>query len=104
MRGTVDPKLPLNLVLGRPKILQLSAAPTRIYVPSKDVITTEIIDELAGREIAVTGIKAGTTTLFLWFEDATSPTGESIVSYLVRVFKDPVLARPIEDFGERFKS
>lgn len=98
--GTVDPQLPLNLVLGRPKILQLSAAPTRIYVPSEDVVITKIIDEFAGREIAVTGVKAGTTTLFLWFEDATSPTGESIVSYLVRVFKDPVLARPIEDLEQ----
>lgn len=97
IQGTVDPKLPLKLVIGRPKILQLKAAPKRIYVPSDDVIKTEIIDEVSGKEVAVTGLTAGTTTLILWFEDPMSPTGESIVSYLVQVFEDPVLARPIED-------
>ena len=97
VKGTISPQLPLNLVIGRPKVLQLAAAPKRIYVPDKDVIKTEIIDELTGKEVAITGLKDGTTTLILWFEDPESPTGEAIVSYLVRVFKDPVLARPIED-------
>lgn len=97
VQGTIDPQLPLNLVLGRPKILQLASAPSRIYVPSGEIIKTEIIDDLSGKEVAVTGLQPGTTTLILWFEDPRSGTGQTAVSYLVRVFKDPVLARPIED-------
>jgi pilus assembly protein CpaC len=97
--GTINPEIPLNLVIGRPKILQLVHAARRIYVPSEDVIRTEIVDENSGREIAITGLKAGTTTLILWFDDPSSPGGQSTVSYLVRVFSDPILARPIEELA-----
>ena len=104
--GTINPEIPLNLVIGRPKILQLVKAASRIYVPNEDVIRTEIVDENSGREVAITGLQAGTTTLILWFEDENSPSGQSTVSYLVRVFSDPILARPIEelakDLNEKF--
>lgn len=104
--GTIDPEIPLNLVIGRPKVLQLVKAAKRVYVPNEDVIRTEIVDEKSGREIAITGLQAGTTTLILWFDDPQSPDGQSVVSYLVRVFTDPILARPIEelskDLNEKF--
>ncbi len=106
IEGTIDPELPLNLVLGRPKVLQLAKIPKRIYVPDEDVIRTEVIDQESGREIAVTGLQPGSTTLILWFEDKQSPSGQTTVSYLVRVFADPILARPIEslenDLNEKF--
>ena len=96
VQSTIDPEIPLNLVLGRPKILQLSAVPRRLYVPDEDVVRTEVIDRDSGREIAVTGLREGSTTLIMWFDDANSPSGQTTVSYLVRVYADPILARPIE--------
>lgn len=96
VESTIDPELPLNLVLGRPKVLQLAKVPKRIYVPDDEIVRTEVIDEQSGREIAITGLQPGSTTLILWFEDASAPSGQSTVSYLVRVFADPILARPIE--------
>ncbi len=97
VRSEVDPELPLSLVVGRPKLLRLSDTPKRIYVPTDDTVRTEIIDHNSGREVAVTGLKVGTTTLMMWFADPSQPSGESIVSYLVRVYDDPVLKRPLEE-------
>ncbi|MCP4889867.1 MAG: hypothetical protein GY904_25080, partial [Planctomycetaceae bacterium] len=98
--GTINPELPLNLVVGRPKVLQLAKAAKRIYVPGVGVIRTEIIDEESGREVAITGIAPGTTTLIFWFDDPNEPGGQSTVSYLVRVFDDPILARPITELAD----
>lgn len=100
IQGAIEAEMPLNLVLGRPKILQLAAVPLRLYVPDDDVVRTEIIDQQSGREIALTGLKAGSTTLVFWFPDATSRSGQTTVSYLVRVYEDPLLARPIEAVEE----
>ena len=106
IQGTIEPELPLNLVIGRPKVLQLAAVPKRIYVPDEQTIRTEVIDRESGKEIAITGLQTGSTSLILWFEDPDSPNGQSAVSYLVRVFSDPILARPIEslerDLNEKF--
>lgn len=97
VESQIDPEIPLPLVLGRPKILRLADAPARVYIPDEDTIRTEIIDQETGRELAVTGIRPGTTTLMLWFKDENAPSGQSVVSYLVRVYEDPVLARPVAD-------
>lgn len=97
VESEIDPELPLSLVLGRPKILRLADTPRRIFVPDDKTIRAEIIDRESGRELAVTGLKPGTTTLMLWFDDKSERSGESIVSYLVRVYEDPVLKRPLED-------
>jgi len=94
---TIDPELPLKLVLGRPKVLQLAETPMRIYTPSDEIIRTEIIDQESGREVAVTGLKVGTTTLIFWFKDASVPSGQTTVSYEVRVYADPLFARPTKD-------
>ncbi|MFK8114397.1 MAG: pilus assembly protein N-terminal domain-containing protein, partial [Rubripirellula sp.] len=74
VESTIDPELPLNLVLGRPKVLQLAKVPRRVYVPDDAVVRTEVVDQQSGREIAVTGLKAGSTTLILWFDDPNSPS------------------------------
>jgi pilus assembly protein CpaC len=97
VEAEINPELPLALVVGRPKILRLSDTPKRIYVPNEDVIRTDAIDQQSGRELAVTGLRAGTTTLMLWFADKSEPSGESIVSYLVRVYDDPILSRPLDE-------
>ena len=100
IESEVDPELPLSLVIGRPKILQLAAAPRRIYVPDDQTIRAELIDQQSGRELAVTGLELGTTTLMLWFDDPQAKNGQSIVSYLVRVYEDPVLKQPLETITE----
>ncbi len=97
VEAQIDPEIPLQLVLGRPKILRLADTPTRIYIPDDDVIRTEVIDQQTGRELAVTGVRPGTTTLMLWFNDEDVPSGQSVVSYLVRVYADPILIRPVGD-------
>ena len=33
----------------------------------------------------------------LWFNDEEAPSGQSVVSYLVRVYADPILTRPVGD-------
>ncbi|GAA5505439.1 type II and III secretion system protein family protein [Novipirellula caenicola] len=88
VEAKIDAEILLPLKLGRPQILQLADTPLRIYVPDEGVIRAEIIDRESGRELAVTGLQPGTTTLMLWFEDQSNPTGQSIVSYLVRVDED----------------
>ena len=95
--STIDPELPLRLVVGRPKILQLADTPKRIYTPSDTIIRTEIIDEDSGKEVAVFGLKPGTTTLIFWFGDDDAPGGQSTVAYEVRVYADPLLALPTKD-------
>lgn len=97
VEAEINPELPLSLVVGRPKILRLSDTPKRIYVPNGDIIRAEAVDQQFGRELVVTGLRPGTTTLMLWFLDKSEPVGESIVSYLVRVYDDPILSRPLDE-------
>jgi len=97
VESQIEPELPLPLVLGRPKILRLADTPTRIYIPDDETIRTEVIDQETGRELAVTGVRPGTTTLMLWFNDEDAPSGQSVISYLVRVYADPLLTRPVGD-------
>ena len=75
VESQIDPEIPLPLVLGRPKILRLADTPARIYIPDDETIRTEVIDQDTGRELAVTGIRPGTTTLMLWFKDEDAPSG-----------------------------
>ncbi len=85
VEAKIDAKLPLDVTLGRPQILQLAQTPRRIFVPDEDIIRAELIDRESGRELAVTGLRSGVSTLVLWFEDSSQKSGQSIVSYLVRV-------------------
>jgi pilus assembly protein CpaC len=85
VQAKVDAQLSLEVTLGRPQLLQLTQTPRRIFVPDDDIIRAEIIDRESGRELAVTGLQPGVTTLILWFEDESQKSGQSIISYLVRV-------------------
>ena len=95
----IEPELSLKLLVGRPKILQLTQTPKRIYTPTDTIINTEIIDQESGKEVAVTGLKPGTTTLIFWFEDPSAPGGQTTIAYEVQVFDDPLLARPTGDLA-----
>jgi len=100
VEATINPDLPLELALGRPKILQLTDAPLRIYLPDEAVVTVDIIDTQSGRELAVTGRQVGSTTLTMWFRDESQPSGHSIVSYLVRVYADSLLTQSLQAFEQ----
>ncbi len=104
IRAEIDPQLPLSLAVGRPKILQFNETPMRIFLPGDDVVTAEILDQKSGREIGLTGLKPGSTTLTLWFEDRSSPDGKAIVSYLVQVYKDPLLTRPLGNLQDEINA
>ena len=93
----IDPELQLSLVTGRPKILRLAGVPTKVYAPRNDIFTIERAGENSVRDLAVTGLRSGTSTLTMWFDDPTAPSGQTVLSYLVRVFDDPAFARPIEE-------
>ena len=105
---SIDPELSLKLVKGRPKVLQLTETPKRIYTPDDRIIRTEIIDEQSGKEVAITGLETGTTTLIFWFDDDGAPGGQSTVAYEVRVYADPLFALPTKDLqadlNEKFPS
>jgi len=95
----IDPELQLSLVTGRPKILRLAEVPTKVYSPRNDIFTVERAGENSVRDLAVTGLQPGTSTLTMWFDDPAAPSGQSVLSYLVRVFDDPAFARPIKDLA-----
>ncbi|MDX1928893.1 MAG: pilus assembly protein N-terminal domain-containing protein [Pirellulaceae bacterium] len=104
VRAEIDPQLPLSLAVGRPKILQFNETPMRIFLPGDDIVTAEILDQKSGREIGLTGLKPGSATLTLWFEDPSSPEGKAIVSYLVQVYKDPLLTRPLGNLQDEINA
>lgn len=104
VRAEIDPQLPLSLAVGRPKILQFNETPMRIFLPGDDVVTAEILDQKSGKEIALTGLKPGSSTLTLWFEDRSNPEGKTIISYLVQVYKDPLLTRPLGNLQDEINA
>lgn len=83
---TVDPQNVLDMVVGRPRILVLKQAPTRVYMPDERIATYQVISDT---ELSVEGRKAGSTVLTLWFPDPANPGKDRILSYLVRVVADP---------------
>ena len=95
LKAEIDPQVPLSLAVGRPKILQFKATPARVFLPNEDVVTAEILDQQSGQELALTGLKAGSTTLTLWFDDPSSPDGKAIINYLVQVYLDPLFIKPL---------
>ncbi len=101
VEATINPELPLELVLGRPKILQFAEAPLRVYLPDEQIITTDVLDTTNGRQLALTGRAVGATTLTFWFRDQNDPSGEAVVSYLVRVHADPTIKRTLDEFQQQ---
>lgn len=85
---TIDTDLVLELVKGRPKVIVLKSPPLRFQIPDEELVSVTAITE---KEISVTGLKTGTSTLNIWLpaQDGGSPT---VLSYLVRVSADPASA------------
>jgi len=78
----VDPQLTIDLEVGRPVILRLKKAPFRDQVANPEIVD---VLNITDTELSITGKKAGTTVVNFWFEDPNVASGQSVLSYIVRV-------------------
>ena len=85
VQRTIDPELTLDLVVGRPRILEFKEAPARIYLAQDSIATYDIISDT---EIAVVGVSPGRTVLTIWVTDPDKPAEQRVLSYLLRVSQD----------------
>ncbi len=82
----VDPKVTLDLALGRGRLIILKENPKRVQVVDENIAQYNLVSP---KEITIIGKKIGTTNLNIWFADPKEPGKERIISYLVRVAPDP---------------
>ncbi|MER3416617.1 MAG: secretion system protein [Gemmataceae bacterium] len=92
----VDPENTLDLVEGRTRLMILKERPFRVQIADETVATLSFVSRDAPRELALLGVRTGTTTLHLWFGDETNPAKQRILSYLVRVLPDPEAKERLE--------
>ncbi|QEG40865.1 type II and III secretion system protein family protein [Roseimaritima ulvae] len=86
----IDPERTLDVNIGRPTVLRFKAPPFRDQVGDPEVVD---VISLTETELSITGKKVGSTVLNLWFKDPHSPSGQEVLSYLVRVSEDPERSR-----------
>lgn len=82
VKGVVDPVMPLDLIVGRTRILILKEAPTRILLGDDRIADYNLISP---RELAIQGKRVGSTVLYLWFRDPNDPAGEKPIGFGGRV-------------------
>jgi pilus assembly protein CpaC len=86
----IDPERTLDVTTGRPSVLRFKVPPFRDQVGDPEIVDVLSLTET---ELSITGKKVGSTVLNLWFEDPDSPSGQEMLSYLVRVSEDPEQSR-----------
>ena len=86
IEAVVDPQNTLDMVEGRPRLMQFKQTPTQIQVADPTVLSANF---LRPTDLSVMGRRVGTTVLNLWFPDPARKGKEVVLSYLVRVFPDP---------------
>ncbi len=91
-----DPDNTLELVIGRPRILQLKQAPVKFQAVDPSVADIEVIKESKDKAFFVLGKQTGTTVIALFFSDPNSPDKFKVLNYLVRVVPDPEAKSRIE--------
>jgi pilus assembly protein CpaC len=91
-----DPDNTLELVVGRPRILQLKQAPVKFQAVDPNIADIEVIKESKDKAFFVLGKQPGTTVIALFFSDPTSPDKFKVLNYLVRVVPDPETKSRIE--------
>jgi pilus assembly protein CpaC len=84
--GTIDAENTLDLVQGRPRVLELKQRPFRFQIADDSIATAFPIASL---ELSVTGVRVGSTILNLWFTVPDQPGQQTVLSYLVRVVPNP---------------
>lgn len=92
---TIDAEVPLELIVGRPRVMQFRELPFRFQV-GDDTILSYVILGRTPREISLLGQKVGTTVFNIWFGDPDDPTKQTILSYLVNVIPDPGIKSRLE--------
>ena len=85
VQRTIDPEVSLDLIVGRPRILEFKETPTRIYLAHDSIASYDIISDT---EIAIVGVSAGRTVLTIWVPDPSQPNKQRVLSYLLRVSQD----------------
>ncbi|MFT3882501.1 MAG: pilus assembly protein N-terminal domain-containing protein [Gemmatales bacterium] len=91
-----DPDNTLELVVGRPRILQLKQAPVKFQAVDPNIADIEVIKESKDKAFFVLGKQPGTTVIALFFSDPNSPDKFKVLNYLVRVVPDPETKSRIE--------
>ncbi len=87
IQGVIDPQNTLDLYVGRTRVVLLKNAPTRVQIADEQIAVANPLEPL---NLAVLGRKVGTTVLNLWFDNPKDKKKPIILSYLVRVFPDPL--------------
>ncbi|MGF1582518.1 MAG: pilus assembly protein N-terminal domain-containing protein [Gemmataceae bacterium] len=87
IQGVVDPQNTLDLFVGRTRVVLLKNVPTRVQVADEEIAVANPLEPL---NLAVLGRKVGTTVLNLWFDNPKDKANPIILSYLIRVFPDPL--------------
>lgn len=78
----IDPQLTIELQENRPVILRLKKAPFRDQIANPKIVD---VLNITDNELSITGKQPGTTVLNFWFEDPSVASGQSVLSYIVRV-------------------
>lgn len=89
----IDPENTLDMVVGRPRLINLKESPFRIQIADDRVLGYTLISP---KELSLQGLSVGTTVLNLWFSEAGAPGGQTVLSYLVRVLPDPEYKERLE--------
>ncbi|OWK35251.1 Type II/IV secretion system secretin RcpA/CpaC, associated with Flp pilus assembly [Fimbriiglobus ruber] len=84
----VDPRLTLDLIEGRSRLIMLKAIPTQTQIADDTVASFRLLQP-NGTQLTIIGRKPGLTVLNLWFADPKNKGKERILSYMVRVLPDP---------------
>ncbi len=96
----VDPERTLDVAVGRPSILRFRVPSFRDQVGDPEIVDVLSLTET---ELSITGKKVGSTVLNLWFKDPNSPSGQEMLSYLVRVSDDPERSRQYDQLLENLE-
>lgn len=91
-----DPDNVLELVIGRPRILQLKQAPSKYQTVDPAIADIEPIKDSKDKAFFILGKQAGTTVIALFFADPNNPEKFKVLNYLVRVVPDPEAKSRIE--------
>jgi pilus assembly protein CpaC len=82
----LDPEMPLDLVVGRTRLMVLKTVPKRIQIADETIALYNLISPT---EVSLMGKSVGTTVLTLWFPDPADPAKQEVLTYQVRVMPDP---------------
>ena len=86
--GQVAPQETIEVVVGRAVVKVLWEKPRRIYIPSEDFATCQVVTD---QQIAIAGKRPGRTVLDFWFPDPRNPNDPSkdrVLSYMIVVLPD----------------